>query len=105
MKITLITIAVFLALFIAYGTYKAPRLTGIIWWALVASITSTAALIIITPGPVRDRLLWFGFFMPILWVLLQMWCYWETKHWRINTVLISLSLFGGAIITLADPVI
>lgn len=40
------------------ATVKAPRLTSVILWSLVATIFFTAALLLTAPGPFSEKALW-----------------------------------------------
>ena len=84
------------------ATWKAPRLTSIILWAMIAAVTVSAAIAVIGPGPLRERVLWTILLFPVTWTALQFWCYWEQKPWRVVTGLIALSVASGIIIATVE---
>ncbi|MEM7005372.1 MAG: hypothetical protein AAF498_05780 [Pseudomonadota bacterium] len=102
-----VTIAILLVLVIGIGlaTWKAPRLTSVILWALVATIFSTAALLLIVPGPFSEKALWIALSVPFVWVAFQFWCYWDANKWRVAGGLIAVSALCGIIVFLSDPIV
>ncbi|MEL6362257.1 MAG: hypothetical protein AAFR21_14365 [Pseudomonadota bacterium] len=101
----LIAILIIFVIGIGIATWKAPRLTSIIWWALVATIFSSAALLLIVPGPFSEKALWIALSVPLIWVGLQFWCYWDKSKWRVASGLIVLSLVSGLVVFVTEPVI
>ena len=97
-------LAAFLGL-IAFFTWKAPRLTSVIWWALIASMLLGAALLLTLPLEFRSLALWMALAVPLIWVAFQFWCYWDKRAWRVATGLIVISVVSGYIvITIPPPV-
>ena len=88
---------------LAVATWKAPRLTSVIWWALVASMLFSAALLLTLPIPFRSLALWMALAVPIIWVAFQFWCYWDGKGWRVATGMILISIVSGAIVFTTPP--
>ncbi|MEO0884101.1 MAG: hypothetical protein AAFY34_15430 [Pseudomonadota bacterium] len=90
---------------IGIATWKAPRLTSVIWWALVATIFSTAALLLVLPGPFSEKALWIALSVPFVWVMFQFWCYWDASKWRVALGLIAVSLVSGIVVFMNDPIV
>ena len=103
MNIVLIAAAGLAVTGVAFATYKAPRLTGAIFWSLVATLLLTAGLLLILPGPFSEVALWLSLAVPIIWAALQFWCYWDNNKWRVAGGLIMLALIGGGITFFVDP--
>lgn len=90
---------------LAGATFKAPRLTSIVIWALTATVFSTAVLLLYVPGPFAERALWITIFVPVIWVALQFWTYWDRVFWRPAAILVLVTIICGGIIFFSDPVI
>lgn len=105
MSITLIVIIVVALALAAFATYKAPRLTSVILWAMVASVFLSAALILVLPGDIRTRVFWFGMCLPITWVALQFWCYFDERQWRVVAGLLGIIVFGAVAVVLLAPAV
>ncbi|NRA29335.1 MAG: hypothetical protein HRU11_03655 [Parvularculaceae bacterium] len=88
---------------IGIATWKAPRLTSVIFWALVATIFVGAALLLTMPGTFADKALWLTMFVPVLWAAFQFWTYWEKRSWVVVAGLIGVSLISAAIVFTTDP--
>jgi len=105
MNPVLIGIVIIALIGIGIATWKAPRLTSIIWWALVATIFSSAALLLVAPGIFSEKALWIALSVPLIWVGFQFWCYWDSQKWRVASGLITISIISGVIVFLTEPVI
>lgn len=90
---------------VIYCTWKAPRLTSVILWSLVATIFLTAALLLAMPGPFSEKGLWLTIAVPLIWVLLQFWCYWDRSKWRVAGGLIATSIVSAIIVFSIDPLV
>ena len=86
----------------ALATWKAPRLTSIILWALTATIFISSALALTLPGPFSERALWVALAVPLIWAVFQFWCYWDKSQWRVAGGMIALTLVGGIVVYLVD---
>lgn len=102
-----VVIGILAAVVIGLGvaTWKAPRLTSVIVWSLVAAILASAALLLTLPGPFADVARWITLAVPLIWVGFQFWCYWHKKGWRVATGLIAVSLVSGLIIFVSEPMV
>ncbi|MEL6687018.1 MAG: hypothetical protein AAFP97_05300 [Pseudomonadota bacterium] len=91
--------------FIAIGvaTWKSPRLTSVILWALLAAIFTTCMLLMHLPGSFSEKALWMTLAVPLIWCGLQFWCYWDGKAWRVTGGLIALTVVGAAVTFLTTP--
>lgn len=93
------------ALMIIVGTIKAPRLMSVLIWSFVATVLFSAAIILMWPGPLSNKLLWMALLSPIIWVALQFWCYWQGKGWRVVLAMLAISVLGALAVALVDPVL
>jgi len=102
-----ILIGVLLVLFAGIGlaTWKAPRLTSVILWALLATIFSSAALLLVLPGPFSEKALWVALSVPLIWVAFQFWCYWDSRKWRVTGGLIAISIMSGIVVFMTEPLV
>lgn len=105
MSAVLIIITLVLLLLVAFSTWRAPRLTSIILWSLVATIFFSSAILLKGPGPFSEKALWITIAVPLLWTAFQFWTYWDGKAWRVAAGLISISIISGAIVFLSQPTI
>lgn len=96
-----VSVAVLAVLLIA--TWKAPRLTSTLAWALTATMLVIAALAMNVPGELTNKLIGFALFFPLLWVGLQFWCYWDPSKWRVALGHISLCVVSGIIVASSTP--
>lgn len=88
---------------IAFATYKAPRLTSVIFWSLVATLLLTSAMLLTLPGSFSEVALWLSLAVPIIWAAFQFWCYWDANKWRVAGGLIAFAAIGGVITFLIEP--
>ena len=88
---------------LAVSTWKAPRLTSILVWALIAATLFGAVLLLTLPFEFRSLALWLSLAVPLIWVAFQFFCYWDKKGWRVATTLIAISLVSGAIFATVPP--
>ncbi|MEM1193784.1 MAG: hypothetical protein AAGH42_10380 [Pseudomonadota bacterium] len=86
------------------STWRAPRLTSVIVWALIATIFFTAALLIKLPGDFANTALWMTLAVPLIWVGFQFICYWDKKGWRAAASLITVSVISAAIVFTSAPI-
>ena len=100
-----VAIGILLAFVVGLGvaTWKAPRLTGVTWWALLATILCAAALLLSLPFDFGQLALWLTLAVPVIWVAFMFLCYWDASRWRIPVSLIVLSAVSAAIILLVPP--
>ena len=105
MTVTMGIVLAIVTALLAVCTAKAPRLTSVIWWAFAACILGCAALTVVLPWPLRERLLWFAFFLPFIWVALQFWCYWDGKPWRVTASLIAICITSSLVLWLSEPIV
>lgn len=85
------------------ATLKAPRLTAILLWSLLATIFLTSAALLTLPGPFSEKALWLALSVPITWATLQFWCYWDGRKWRVTGTLIALTVVGALVVAMVDP--
>lgn len=90
---------------IAAATFRAPRLTSVLLWSLIATIFCSAALLLTLPGPFSEKALWMTVIVPLMWAVFQFWCYWDASKWRVAAGLISLSFIGGVVVLLTEPLV
>lgn len=95
--------ALVFAIGISLATWKAPRLTSVIFWALIAAIFLTSFLLMHLPGPFSEKALWLTLGVPIIWVGLQFWTYWDGKPWRVTGGLIAISIICAVIVFTTVP--
>ena len=100
-----VVIGILLIIFSGLGvaTWKAPRLTSVILWALVATIFVGAAALLVLPGPFSEKALWLTLATPIIWAGFQFWTYWEKRAWVVATGLLSVSAVCAVIVFLVEP--
>ncbi|MEM8825737.1 MAG: hypothetical protein AAGD40_02265 [Pseudomonadota bacterium] len=82
-------------------TWKRPRLAGVLFWALIASILLSAAIDIVAPGDFADRVILTSLLLPLIWVGFQFWLYWSPSRWRIVAILIGLSILSAIVIIIS----
>lgn len=87
----------------AIATCKAPRLVSALWWALVATMCIIAAIAMNLPGDVRQNLTALVLLIPLIWVGLQFWAYWDRSKWRVAGGMIGLSAMSGVVIFISTP--
>ncbi|MEL6277263.1 MAG: hypothetical protein AAFR28_00095 [Pseudomonadota bacterium] len=90
-------------LLLAAATWKAPRLTSSIIWALTATVFVCSALLMHAPGPFSQKALWITIAVPVIWVAFQFWTYWDGNKWRPAFGLLALSLIAGVVVFLSEP--
>jgi len=90
---------------IGLATWKAPRLTSVIWWSLIATIFFCSALLLALPGDFSTIALWLTLFVPICWAVFQFWCYWDSSKWRVTLSLITITVVSiGVVVSIEPPV-
>ncbi|MEH6487973.1 MULTISPECIES: hypothetical protein [Hyphomonas] len=88
---------------VVVATWKAPRLTGAIWWSLLATILCSAALLLSLPFDFGQLALWLTLAVPVIWMAFMFLCYWDASRWRVPVCLIALSAVSATVITLVPP--
>lgn len=104
MSPVLIAILLVVAVGSGVATWKAPRLTSVILWALTATIMSMSVLLTWLPANFGSKALWLTLAVPVIWTAYQFWCYWDGKSWRVAGGLFAITCIGGLIIFLTDTV-
>ena len=94
-----------LAVGLGLATWKAPRLTSVIVWALLAAIFTSSAILMTFPGAFAEKALWVALSVPFIWVALQFWTYWDRKAWRVAIGLMALTALSAAIVFTSEPMI
>ena len=90
---------------LAFWTYKKPRQSSAIVWALLATLILSAGLLKLAPGAFGDTVLWYAVTMPLLWASAIIWVYWEKKAWRVPAGLFAMMAVGGVLVyALPSPV-
>ena len=105
MRPLLIGLAIAVVIGLGLATWRAPRLSSAVLWALVAAVLGASALLMILPPPFIDKALWLAMTFPLIWVGFQFWCYWDTRGWRVATGLILISLACGTFVLLGTPTV
>jgi len=90
---------------IGFSTWKAPRLTSVIFWALIATLFLGAAALIVLPGAFSEKALWMSLVLPVIWAAVQFWTYWEKRAWVVAGGLIAVTIICGIIIFTMEPVV
>ena len=72
------------------ATWKAPRLTSILLWSLLAALGSSLAAVSMLPDTLSSRAIWLVLGFPLIWSLLQLWCFWDGRAWRVVVGLFAL---------------
>ncbi len=95
------------ALVITLGlfSWRKPRLSSIIIWAMVATILLTSAALVAIPGDFQTKAIWLSLSVPITWVALQYWCYWADSQWKVLGTLVTTCLLSALIIFNVDLVV
>lgn len=88
---------------IGFATWKAPRLTSIIWWSLVATILSAAAILLTLPVDFGQLALWLTLGVPIIWMTYMFLCYWDKSGKRVAVILILISVVSGIVVATVPP--
>ena len=88
---------------LSLATWRAPRLTAVLVWSLLASVLGAAALLLILPVPFADLALWVALSVPLVWAAAQFWCYWDRRAWRPAAGLIGASVAGALTVLLVPP--
>lgn len=90
-----------LLLGICYGTWRNPRLWSALFWAFVATVMLSAAVIRGLPGPFQDKVFGMTIILPLIWVGFQFWLYWSPKRWRVTLILFATILLGTIVVLLS----
>lgn len=86
-----------------FATWKAPRLTSVILWALLATVFFSSFLLIKLPGKFSENALWLTLAVPVIWTVFQFWTYWDRKAWRVTGGLMALTVICAAIVLTSEP--
>ena len=92
-------------LVIGFWTWKSPRVTGVMIWSLIATMVGLAALMVILPFDIKQFALWLTIMVPVVWVSLQFWCYWDSSAWRPTASMIVLSAISLVVVFTSDPIL
>ncbi|ADM10769.1 hypothetical protein PB2503_13659 [Parvularcula bermudensis HTCC2503] len=87
------------------ATWKAPRLTSVILWSLIATLFIGAAALDVLPGAFSEKALWLTLAVPLIWAGLQFWTYWEKRAWRVAAALLGVTAVCGTIVFFFEPVV
>ncbi|MEO0367811.1 MAG: hypothetical protein AAF197_03390 [Pseudomonadota bacterium] len=90
---------------LAYYSYKAPRLTSILIWTVISTTFGSAALLLALPGDFAEKAILMSLSVPVSWVALQFWCYWDQSHWRVLFGNIAICVVGGIVVWLTEPLV
>ncbi len=90
---------------LCWFSWKKPRLSSILVWSLIATLSSTAAALLIIPGPFSSKALWIALSVPIIWSAFQYWCYWADSQWQVLWSLLAISCVSALIVMNVDPVV
>ena len=88
---------------ICYGTWRNPRLWSALFWTFVATFLMSAAIVVAFPAPFADKTFAVTIVMPLVWVGLQFWLYWNPGRWTVTLILFVIILLSGGIIALSPP--
>jgi len=105
MSPVLISIVVATVALLGLATWKAPRLTSVIFWALIATLFLGAAGLIVLPGAFSEKALWISLGLPVVWAIIQFWTYWERRSWVVTGGLIAATVVCGIILFTMEPVV
>lgn len=92
-----------IVLFIGWSTWRKPRLTSSIIWALTATVLGTAGLLLVSPTEFKPTILWMALATPLIWAGLMFWCFWDSRQWRPALGLITITLLGVAAVAVVPP--
>ncbi|MEM1439709.1 MAG: hypothetical protein AAF545_01200 [Pseudomonadota bacterium] len=96
-------LAATVVLFIAWSTWRKPRLTGTILWSLTATVLGTSGLLLMLPTAFKPTILWTSLATPLIWAAFMFWCYWDARAWRPTAGLILVTLLGTAAVIVLPP--
>lgn len=88
---------------LALATWRAPRITSILVWAMIATLLIVSAISMNLPGDVVNKLVGLALFLPLIWVGLQFWCFWDPSKWRVAGGLITICIVSGGIVAISTP--
>ena len=100
MSLVLIATGGTIGLGLLFATWKAPRLACILLWSLLAALGTSLAITAALPDTLSGRAVWLVLGFPLIWVLLQLWCYWDARAWRVIAGLFGLIAGAGALLVL-----
>ena len=105
MNPTIIALLILVIVGLGIATWKAPRLTSVIVWSLVATIFVGAAALIALPGNFSDKALWLTLSVPLIWAGFQFWTYWEKSAWRVVIGLVGVTIIAAFFVFTMEPTI
>lgn len=88
---------------LAWSTWRKPRLTASIVWALTATLLGAAALALLLPSEIKPTLLWISILTPLLWVAFLVWCHWDARPYRPAVGLFTLTAVCGLVVWAVPP--
>ncbi|MEM9172350.1 MAG: hypothetical protein AAGA84_06555 [Pseudomonadota bacterium] len=92
-----------LVAFIAWSTWRKPRLTATILWSLTATVLGSAGLLLVLPTEFKPTIIWMSLATPLIWAGLMLWCYWDTRAWRPATGMIAITVLGVIAVIVVPP--
>ncbi|MEM6536899.1 MAG: hypothetical protein AAF668_04130 [Pseudomonadota bacterium] len=105
MTALLISIGAIFVGFVAFATWKAPRLTSILFWSLMATIPTASLIVFLAPGSFLNRVGWLAVSLPAIWVAFQFLSYWLPRPRLTALGFILISATGFAFIAATGPAI
>ncbi|MEP0393330.1 MAG: hypothetical protein ABJ205_04480 [Erythrobacter sp.] len=88
---------------ICYGTWRNPRLWSALIWAFVATFMLSAAVLMAFPAPFAEKAFAMTIIMPLVWVGLQFWLYWNPGRWTVTLILFGIIAVSTVIVVLSPP--
>lgn len=97
----IVLIAVLLIL--GFFTFRAPRLVALLLMTFVTIALGGSALSLLLPGEFVLSMIWVGVTLPIVWMLLLLWCYADNHRWRPLSGMIAISVVAGILLLVLEP--
>lgn len=89
---------------LGFATWKRPRLMGTVLWSFFSMVLMSAALIILLPGDLFNRMIIITFLSPLFWVGLMFWCYYGKHQWRSVGAMLVMTMVGLGVVLASGPV-
>lgn len=103
MSAMVITIVLFITAALGLATWKAPRMTSVLVWAMVATILVVTVIAMNMPGDAVNNLIGLTLVFPLTWVGFQFWCYWDPSKWRVAAGHICICALSGVVVAISPP--
>lgn len=103
MSPVIVGIMILVATALGVATWKAPRITSILVWSMLATLLTVSAITMNLPGDVVNKLVGLALFLPLIWVGFQFWCYWDRSKWRVAGGHIAICIICGVIVAMSPP--